>query len=56
MLQIDYERLCVYNLWIITSWEERGEEEKGKFKVIMEAVFYWKYFPKKYIFGKYVVR
>lgn len=56
MLQIDYERLSVYNLWIIMAWEERGEEKKGKFKVIMEAVFYWKYFPKKYIFCKYVVR
>lgn len=45
MLQIDYERLSVYNLQIIIAWEERREEKKGMLRVIMEAVFYWKFFP-----------
>lgn len=50
MLQIDYERLSVYNLQIITGWEERGETKKGKFKL-------WKQFStKEYIFCKHVVR
>lgn len=51
MLQIDYERLSVYNnLQIIIAWEERVEEKRGKFKVIVEAVFYWNIFPRSIYF------